>query len=135
MVPFKDTLPVFYYQNCLHHTFLPYTQAIYKKTANHNYPCMLNYKGNNDQVEKMWPDNLALFIYISTHNVETVTKLDFSRYIQWSQWSHYGLRGPGFDFRLCKELLGLLFVCCCWFYMFGPKTMICHDIKQKPSHC
>ena len=31
--------------------------------------------------------SLALFIYVSTHYVETVKKLDLNRYVQLSRWS------------------------------------------------
>jgi len=39
---------------------------------------MLNYYLKTYFVEKVWPANLALFVYVSTHYVETLKKLDFS---------------------------------------------------------
>jgi len=32
---------------------------------------LVKYHRKNDFVEKMWPTNLALFIYVSTHYVKT----------------------------------------------------------------
>ena len=36
--------------------------------------------------ENVWPENLALFIYVSTHCVETVQFVDHKRYSQLTRW-------------------------------------------------
>ena len=50
----------------------------------------------------MWLANLALFVYVLTHCVETVKWLDYNRYSQLTQWysgnaSALGAKGPGFN--------------------------------------
>jgi len=51
-------------------------------TAKYSYSCMLTYYRKNEFVENVWPANSSLFIYVSTHCVETVKKLDNNRYKQ-----------------------------------------------------
>jgi len=65
-------------------------------------------------VENVWPANLALFVYVSTHCDETVKWLDYNRYSQLTQWcsgnaSAVGARSPGFNPRLRQGLLCLIF--------------------------
>jgi len=62
----------------------------------------------------VWPAHLALFIYISTHCIETVKYLDNNRYSQLTWWcrgntSALGARGPGFNSRLRQGFLCLIF--------------------------
>ena len=65
-------------------------------------------------VENVWPANLALFVYVSTHCVVTVKWLDYNRYSQLTRWcsgnaSALGARGPGFNPRLRQGFLCLIF--------------------------
>ena len=79
-----------------------------------------------------WPAKLALFVYVSTHCVETVKQLYYNRYSQLTRWcsdnaSALGARGPGFNSRPRQG-----FLCCfCFvvgFYFFCPKT---HYLSQQ----
>ena len=63
-------------------------------------------------VENVRPANSALFVYISTHCVETDKWLDYNRYSQLTRWcsgtcnaSALGARGPGFNPRLRQGLI------------------------------
>jgi len=64
-------------QNCLHLTFSPclssetYSRK-YEKPPNIVIHACKKYDRKNVFVEYVWPANLALFIYVSTHCVETV---------------------------------------------------------------
>ena len=86
-------------------------------------------------VENVWPANLALFVYVSTHCVETVKWLDYyNRYSQLTRWcsgnaSALGARGPGLNLRLRQGffMFDFLFCCCCGF-TFCPNT---HYLSQK----
>jgi len=79
-------------------------------------------------VENFWPANLALFIYVSTHCVETVKWLDYNRYSQLTRCgsgnaSALGARARRFNPRLrqgflCLIILFVVFV----FLLFCPKT-------------
>ena len=80
-------------------------------------------------VENVWPANLALFIYVSTHCVETVKWFDYNRYSQLTRWcsgraSALGARGLGFNPRLRQGCLCLIFFCFVVdvFLLFCPKT-------------
>ena len=42
------------------------------ETAEYSYPCMLKYYRQNEFVESVSSANSALFVYLSTHCVETV---------------------------------------------------------------
>ena len=69
-------------------------------------------------VENVWPAKLALFIYVSTHCIETVKWLDFNRYSQLTRWcsgNAYALcaRVPGFNPRLQQTFFMFDFCCCC----------------------
>ena len=84
----------------------------------------------NAFVENVWPANLALFVYVSNHCVETVKWLDYNRYSQLTRWcsgnaSALGAKGPGFNPRLRQGFLCLIF---CFvvvvFLLFCPKTQI-----------
>jgi len=64
-------------------------------------------------VENVWPANFALFVYVSTHCVETVKWLDYNRYSQLTRWcsgnaSALGARGPGFNARFRQGFLCLI---------------------------
>jgi len=97
-------MSVFLGQNCLHLTFKPYLSSEtysrqYEKLPNIVvHACKILQK--NVFVENVWPANLALFVYVSTHCVETVKWLDYNRYCQLTRWcsgnaSALGARGPG----------------------------------------
>jgi len=65
-------------------------------------------------VENVWPANLALFIFVSIHCIETVKWLDYNRYSQltWARSgnaSALGARGPGFNPHLRQGFLCLIF--------------------------
>ena len=71
---------------------------------------MLKFYWKIDFVEKVWPANFVLFIYVFTHYVETVKWFDFNRYIQLSQWSRGNASdcdasGTGFDSQLWLGVL------------------------------
>jgi len=98
-------------QSCLHLTFKPYLNietyfCKYEKLPNIVVPaCKILQK--YVFVENVWPANLALFVYVSTHCVETVEWLDYNRYFQLTRWcsgnaSALGARGPGLNPRLPK---------------------------------
>ena len=64
-------------------------------------------------VENVWPANLALFVYVSTHCVEPIKWLDYNRSSQLTWWcsgnaSALGARGPGFNPRLLQGFLCLI---------------------------
>jgi len=79
--------------------------------------------------ENVWPANLALVIYVSTHCVETVklslTTINNSQLTWWcsGNTSDLGASGPGFNPRLRQGFLCLIF---CFvvvvFLIFCPKT-------------
>jgi len=79
-------------------------------------------------VENVWPANLALFVYVLTHCIETFKWLDYNRYSLLTRWCSgnapaLGVRGPGFNPRLLQGFLCLIFLfCCCCVYIFCPKT-------------
>ena len=81
----------------------------------------------------MLPANLALVVYVTTHNVETVKKFDFILYVQFLS----GLKitrqtvvreVPGSIPRSGNDFKGSLFCWCCGF-TFG-QIFICYDILQ-----
>jgi len=87
-------------------------------------------------VEIVWPANLALFVPVSTHCVETIKWLDYNRHSQLTRWcsgnaSALGARGPGFNPRLRQGFLCLIF---CFvvvvFLLFCPKHIIYHKRLQ-----
>ena len=86
-------------------------------------------------VENVWPANLALFVYVSTHCVETVKWLDYNQYSQLTRWcsgnaSALGAKGPGFNPRLRQGFLCLIFwvfLLLC-FYFFVQKHIIYHKV-------
>ena len=69
--------------NCLHLTIKPYFSSEadsrkYDKLPNIVFHASKNIK--EKQIKNVWPANSALFIYISTHCIETVKKLHNKRY-------------------------------------------------------
>jgi len=58
----------------------------YEKLPNIVIHACKNNTEKNVFVEKFWPANLALFIYVSTHCVEKVKWLDYTRYSQLTRW-------------------------------------------------
>ena len=80
-------------------------------------------------VENVCPANLALFIYVSTHCVDTVKWLDYNRYCQLTRWcsdnaSALGARAPGFNPRIRQgfyvSFFALLLLC---FFFFVKITL------------
>jgi len=80
-------------------------------------------------VENVWPAK-ALFVYVSTHCVETVKWFDSNRNSQLTRWcsgnaSALGARGPVFNLPLRQGFLSLIF---CFvvvvFLLFCPKIHI-----------
>jgi len=99
-------------QNCLQFTFLPHLSSEtysrkYKKLPNIVIHTCKNNTEENVFVKNVRPANLALFIYVSTHCVDTVKWLDlvdYNRYSQLTRWcsgnaSALDARGPGFKAR------------------------------------
>ena len=90
----------------------------------------VKYYRKNVFVENIWPANLALFVYVSTHCVETVKWLDYNGYSQLTRWcsgnaSALGARGPGFNPRLRQGFLCLIFLyCCCCIFTFLSKNTL-----------
>jgi len=119
-------------QNCLHLTFKPYLSSETYSRQYEKLPSIVVHAckilQKNVFVENVWPVNLALFVYVSTHCVETVKWLDYNRYSQLTRCcsgnaSALGARGPGFNPRLRQGFLCLNF---CFvvvvFLPFCPKT-------------
>jgi len=52
--------------------------------VNYSYPCVLTFNRKTTLLQ-VWTANLALFIYVSTHYLDTVEKLDFNQYVQLGQ--------------------------------------------------
>ena len=74
-------------QNCLHLTFEQYLSSEtysrkYEKLPDIVILACKNMTEKNAFVKNVWPANLALIIYVSTHCVETVKWLDYNRYCQ-----------------------------------------------------
>ena len=96
----------------------------------------VKYYRKNVFVENVWPANLALFVYVSTHCVETVKWLDYNRFFQLTRWcsgnaSALGARGPGFNPRHRQGVLCLIFVLLLLcFYFFVQKHIIFWNILQ-----
>jgi len=122
-------------QHCLHLTHLPFSSS---ETYSSKYEKLLNIviyacevsTEINEFVENVWPANSALFIYVSTHCVETVKKLYYKRHSQLTRWcsgnaSVLGARGPWFNSRLQQRVLCLIwfFCCCCVFYLLSKKAL------------
>jgi len=94
----------------------------------------VQYYRKNVFVENVWSTNFALFIYISTHCVETVKWLNYNRYSQLTRWcsgnaSAFGARGPGCNAGLQQGFFCLFFcfVVVVVFLLFCPKT---HYLSQ-----
>jgi len=125
-------------QNCLHLTFEQYlssetySRKKYEKLPNIVSLACTNITEKNAFVENVWSANLALFIYVSTHCVETVKWLDYNRYCQLTRWcsgnaSALSARGPGFNPWIRQGFLCFIF---CFvgvvFLLFCQKHIICH---------
>jgi len=105
--------------NCLHLAFEPYLKSEtysckYEKLPNIVFHACKKYYRKSIFVENVLPANLALFIYVSTHCVETVKWLDYNRYSQLTRCcsgnaSALGARGPEFNPRLRQGFLCLNF--------------------------
>ena len=135
-------------QNCLHLTSKPYLgsetySCKYVKLPNIHctYLCMSKYYRNSVFVKNVWPANSALFIYVSTHCVETV-KIAWLQSILLTQWcsgnaSALGVRGPGFNSCLRQRFLCLIFFCIVVvaFLLFVQKHIICHNVLQFLFQC
>jgi len=105
-------------QTCLHLTFKPYSS---NETYSRKYEKLPNIVvqackilQKNVFVENVWPANVALFVYVSTHCDETVKWLDCNRCSQLTRWcsgnaSALGARGPAFNSRLQQGFLCLMF--------------------------
>jgi len=86
-------------------------------------------------VKNVWPANLALFCYVSTHCVEKVEWLDYNRYSQLTWWcsgyaSALGARGPGFNPQLRQGFLCMIFCFVVVFLLFCQKhivTKVCNS--------
>jgi len=65
-------MPVSFDQNFLHLTLKPYLSSESCSRKYEKPPSILKYYRTNGFVEKVWPANLALFIYVLTHYIETV---------------------------------------------------------------
>jgi len=74
-------------QNCLHLTFKPYLSSETYSRQYEKLPSIVVHAckilQKNVFVENVWPANLALFVYVSTHCVETVKWLDYNRVLSW----------------------------------------------------
>jgi len=92
----------------------------------------VNFYRKNVFVENVWPANLTLFIYVSTHCIETVKWLDYNRHFQLTRWcsgntSALGARGPGFNPRLRQGFLSPLTMLIYLVYL--TYCMICDRLK------
>jgi len=124
-------------QNCLHLTFEQYLSSEtysrkYKKLPNIVILACKNIT-KNAFVENVWSANLALFIYVSTHCVETAKWLDYNQYCQLTRWcsvnaSSWGARGPGFNPRIRQGFLCFIFCFVVVVLFFWSKT---HYLSQK----
>ena len=125
-------------QNCLHLTFKQYLSSEtysrkYEKLPNIVVHACKILQKKNAFVENVWPANLALFVYVSTHCVKTVKWLDYNRYSQLTRWCSgnvfaLGAGGPGFDPRLRHGFLCVIFcIVVVVFLLFCPKT---HYLSQ-----
>ena len=122
-------------QNCLHLTFRQYLSSEtycrkYEKLPNIVILACKNITEKNAFVENVWPANVALFIYVSTHCVETVKWLDYNRYFQLTRWcsgnaSAWGARGPGFNPQIGQGffMFHFLLCCCCVFTFLSKNTL------------
>ena len=110
-------------QNCLHLTFEQYLSSEtysrkYEKLPNIVILACKSITEKNAFVENAWPANLDLFIYVSTHCVETVKWLDYNRSCQLNRLcsgnaSALCARGPGFNPWIRQGFLCFIFLLCC----------------------
>ena len=85
-------------------------------------------------VENVWPANVALFIYVSTHCVETVKWHDYNRYSQLTRWcsgNAFGCKRSGVQFPAPARVFCLIFcfvVVVFYIFFLQKKT---HYLSQK----
>jgi len=125
-------------QNCLHLTFKPYLSGETNCRQYEKLPsivvraCKILQKNLLKMSgPQIW---LCLFVYVSTHCVETVKWLDYNRYSQLTRWccgnaSALGARGPGFNPRLRQGFLCLIF--CFVVVVFLPSCPKTHYLSEK----
>ena len=122
-------------QNCLHLTFKPYLSS---ETYSRKYEKLPNIVVHACKilqkkvfVENVWPANLALFVYVLTHCVEAVKWLDYNRYSQLTRWCSGNASALGFNPRLRRGFLCLIFVLLLLcFYFFVQKHIVYRKILQ-----
>ena len=131
-VMFKDAMPVYFRSEL----FSSYILTIFKQRIllrkYEKLPYIVVHAWKNITkkciCENVWPANLALFVYFSTHCVETVKWLDYNRYSKLTRWcsgnaSAFGARVPGFKPRSDKGFYVWFFLfCSCCVLRFCPKT-------------
>jgi len=70
----KNAMPISFDQNCLHLTF-HYTQTVNLRNGQVKSTMHVKLLQKNFFVENVWPANLAVFIYVSTHYVDLLNSL------------------------------------------------------------
>jgi len=84
-------------------------------------------------VENVWPANLALFVYVSIHCVETVKWLDYNRYSHLTRWcSGYCIRFSCKRSRVqspapARVFMFDFFICCCCVVVFFVQNHIIYQ--------
>jgi len=130
-------MPVCFDQNWLHLTFL--TMYLSSESFSRTLEQLSNIvfhacKSITEKpilLTKVWPANLALFVYVSTYYIEAIKlvrlELDFNRYVQLTWWPkcntpYYSATGSVFNSRLWQGFMFpffvLLLLC---FYLFARK--------------
>ena len=86
-------------------------------------------------LKNVWPENSALFIYISTHCVETVKKPDYTWYSRWLGgavvWFRCVCEKSRVQFPAPARFFMIDFVCfVVAFFLFVQKYIICNKTLQ-----